>query len=151
MGPLSGLRIIEVTGPGPGPFCGMMLADMGAEVIRVERSSALPDSPVPKDPLVRSRKSIALDLKNPRGLEILLRLATSLTPCSRASGRALRNAWASARTSACNAMPGWSMGVSPVGDRTGHWPTLPATTSITLPFPVHCTPSALPVVNRCHH
>lgn len=75
MGPLHGLRIIEVTGLGPGPFCGMMLADMGAEVIRVERSSVRPDSPAPTDPLARSHKSIALDLKNPRGVEILLRLA----------------------------------------------------------------------------
>jgi alpha-methylacyl-CoA racemase len=74
MGPLSGFRIIEITGLGPGPFCGMMLADMGAEVIRVERSSARPDSPVPRDPLARSRKSIALDLKSARGTEVLLRL-----------------------------------------------------------------------------
>jgi len=74
LGPLHGLRIIEVTGLGPGPFCGMMLADMGAEVIRVDRSSARPDSPVPTDPLSRSHKSIALDLKNPRGVEVLLRL-----------------------------------------------------------------------------
>ena len=40
MGPLSGFKIIELAGIGPGPFCGMMLADMGAEVIRVERFSA---------------------------------------------------------------------------------------------------------------
>jgi alpha-methylacyl-CoA racemase len=53
----------------------MMLADMGAKVIRVDRSSARPDSPVPTDPLSRSRKSIALDLKNPRGVEVLLRLS----------------------------------------------------------------------------
>ena len=41
MGPLSGVRIIELAGIGPGPFCAMMLADMGADVIRVERSSAV--------------------------------------------------------------------------------------------------------------
>jgi alpha-methylacyl-CoA racemase len=44
MGPLSGFKIIELAGIGPGPFCGMMLADMGAEVIRVERFSAAADS-----------------------------------------------------------------------------------------------------------
>jgi len=76
LGPLSGIRILEITGLGPGPFCGMMLADMGAEVIRVDRSSARPDSPAPTDPLARSHKSIALDLKNPRGVEVLLRLAS---------------------------------------------------------------------------
>lgn len=75
MGPLTGYRIIEVAALGPGPFCGMMLADMGAEVIRVDRQSARPDSPAPTDPLARSRQSIALDLKHPRGVEILLRLA----------------------------------------------------------------------------
>ena len=60
-GPLSGLRIIELAGIGPGPFAGMMLADHGAEVIRVERPGA-PHTPL--DPLLRSRKSIILDLKN---------------------------------------------------------------------------------------
>ena len=42
MGPLKGMRIIELAGIGPGPFCGMMLADMGAEVIRVERLGGEP-------------------------------------------------------------------------------------------------------------
>ena len=40
MGPLSGFKIIEMAGIGPGPFCGMMLSDMGAEVVRVERVGA---------------------------------------------------------------------------------------------------------------
>jgi len=74
MGPLAGIRVIELGGIGPGPFCGMMLADMGAEVVRVERKSAPAGSPVSIDPLLRSRKSIALDLKQPRGLDALLRL-----------------------------------------------------------------------------
>lgn len=75
MGPLQGIRIIEIAGMGPGPFCGMMLADMGAEVIRVDRQSAPPGSPAPTDPLARGRKSIALNLKHRRGVELLLRLA----------------------------------------------------------------------------
>jgi alpha-methylacyl-CoA racemase len=73
-GPLTGLRVIEVGGIGPGPFCGMMLSDMGAEVIRVERGSDAADSPPSVDPLLRGRRSIALDLKNPQGVEALLRL-----------------------------------------------------------------------------
>ena len=76
MGPLSGFKIIELAGIGPGPFCGMMLADMGAEVIRVERFSAAADSAAnaPKDILARNRRSIAVDLKSPAGIETVMRL-----------------------------------------------------------------------------
>ena len=76
MGPLSGFKIIELAGIGPGPFCGMMLADMGAEVIRVERFSAATDSAAtaPKDILARNRRSIAVDLKSPAGIETVMRL-----------------------------------------------------------------------------
>jgi alpha-methylacyl-CoA racemase len=70
-GPLAGLKIIEVAGLGAGPYCGMMLADMGAAVIRVER---MPPPPRIPDPLARSRRSITLDLKQPAGLEVLLQL-----------------------------------------------------------------------------
>ncbi len=59
-GPLSGLRIVELAGIGPAPFAGMMLADHGAEVIRVERPDAQHS---PCDPLLRSRRSVVLDLK----------------------------------------------------------------------------------------
>ncbi|MBB3763462.1 CaiB/BaiF CoA transferase family protein [Sphingomicrobium lutaoense] len=59
-GPLSGLRIIELAGLGPGPFAAMMLADHGAEVIRIEREGLIS---VPGDPMLRGRRSIALDLK----------------------------------------------------------------------------------------
>ena len=71
MGPLSGLRIIELTGIGPGPFCGMMLSDMGAEVIRIDRLAGAAN---PKDVLARNRRSIAVDLKQPEGIELVLRL-----------------------------------------------------------------------------
>jgi alpha-methylacyl-CoA racemase len=71
-GPLAGIRIVEVAGIGPGPFCGMMLADMGAEVISVERSV---NRAAPYDPLQRNRHRIALDLKSTAGLQALLKLA----------------------------------------------------------------------------
>ncbi len=71
MGPLSGIKIVELAGIGPGPFCGMMLADMGAEVIRVDR---LGSNVRPKDILARNRSSIAIDLKDPKGIEVLLKL-----------------------------------------------------------------------------
>ncbi len=75
MGPLNGLRIIELAGIGPGPFCGMMLSDMGAEVIRVDRLTGA--SSRPKDVLARNRRSIAVDLKKPEGVEVVLRLCQS--------------------------------------------------------------------------
>lgn len=77
MGPLRGMKIIELAGIGPGPFCGMMLSDMGAEVVRVNRASG----PAPgihgksiKHILNRGRKTIAVDLKRPEGTETVLRL-----------------------------------------------------------------------------
>lgn len=76
-GPLSGYRIIEIAGIGPGPFAAMMLADMGAEVIRVERAQSVrgqaPDG-AHWDVLLRGRRNIAIDLKNPDGVETLLSL-----------------------------------------------------------------------------
>ena len=73
MGPLKGLRVIELAGIGPGPFCGMMLSDMGAEVIRVDRMPA-PGARRGRDVLARNRRSIAVDLKNPAGVEVVLKL-----------------------------------------------------------------------------
>ncbi len=71
-GVLNGIRIIEIAGIGPGPFCGMMLADHGAEVIRVDR---LNGDPLSGNPLVRSRKSIAVDIRRPEGAMIVRDLA----------------------------------------------------------------------------
>ena len=72
MGPLSGIKVIELQGIGPGPFCGMMLADLGADVIRVDRAASVrggdPARP-PADVLARGRRSIGVDLKNPEGVE----------------------------------------------------------------------------------
>jgi alpha-methylacyl-CoA racemase len=77
MGPLAGIKIIELAGIGPGPFCAMMLADMGADVIRVDRAQSVvggdPASP-PADVLNRGRRSIGLDLKQPEGVDTLLKL-----------------------------------------------------------------------------
>src|SRR5271154_6779380 len=75
-GPLSGLRIIEIAGIGPGPFAGMMLADHGAEVIRVERPNGPPAmTPPPADILARGRRAVAIDLKQPEGVAVLRDLA----------------------------------------------------------------------------
>jgi alpha-methylacyl-CoA racemase len=73
-GPLDGVRVVEIAGIGPGPFCGMLLADMGAEVVRVDR----PPVPGPWPALMaRGKRSVVVDLKHPRGPEVVLRLASS--------------------------------------------------------------------------
>ena len=79
MGPLSGIKVIELKGIGPGPYAGMLLADMGAEVIVVERSRQ-PNgiASASKDDISsRGKKSIALNLKTPEGVETLLKLIES--------------------------------------------------------------------------
>ncbi len=76
MGPLAGLRIIEFAGLGPAPFACMLLADLGAEVIRIDRpgGSALGPSGDPGDVINRGRRTIALNLKQPQAIELALRL-----------------------------------------------------------------------------
>jgi alpha-methylacyl-CoA racemase len=74
-GPLQGIRIIEMAGIGPGPFACMLLADMGAEVIRVERTSGgMSAGGNSADVLSRGRRSIAIDLKSPAGVATVLKL-----------------------------------------------------------------------------
>ena len=75
MGPLTGLKIIELAGIGPGPFCGMMLSDMGADVIRIDRLGAAARRPA--DILARNRRSLAVDLKQSEGVELVLQLCES--------------------------------------------------------------------------
>jgi len=81
MGPLAGTKVIEVGGIGPAPFCGMLFADMGAEVILIERKSdsAVSGPPAGDDPskysiVHRGKKSVAMDLKKPAAAATLLRL-----------------------------------------------------------------------------
>lgn len=73
MGPLQGIKIIEMAGIGPGPFAGMLLADMGAEVIVVERRLDKTKTRMP-DCSRRGKKSIAINLKEPEGVETVLKL-----------------------------------------------------------------------------
>ncbi|TNY37164.1 CaiB/BaiF CoA transferase family protein [Thermomonospora catenispora] len=76
-GPLAGIRVIELAGIGPGPFAAMLLADLGAEVIRVDRPSAVvPGAPgaAATDFTNRGKRSIAVDLKSDRGRQVVLKL-----------------------------------------------------------------------------
>jgi len=73
MGPLNGYTVIELAGIGPAPMGGMMLADMGAEVIRIDRAAGA-NNMMPRDVSARGKKSVVLNLKDPAGIETLLRL-----------------------------------------------------------------------------
>jgi alpha-methylacyl-CoA racemase len=79
-GPIEGLRAVEIVGLGPGPFCGMLLADMGAEVLRVDRvdaARAVDRSKPATSAMDRGKQAVAVDLKQPDGVETLLRLMES--------------------------------------------------------------------------
>jgi alpha-methylacyl-CoA racemase len=78
-GPLDGIRILEIAALGPAPYCAMLLSDLGAEVVRIDRVAApergVLDALPQFDLLNRGRRSVAVDLKNPEGVETVLRLA----------------------------------------------------------------------------
>jgi alpha-methylacyl-CoA racemase len=74
-GPLTGLKVVEFAGIGPGPFCGMLLSDLGADVVRIDRKGQ--GGGRPADITARGRRSIGLDLKNPAAIETCLKLMES--------------------------------------------------------------------------
>lgn len=77
MGPLTGVKIVELAGIGPGPLCAMLLADLGATVIRIDRKTPSDigvQRPIPFDLALRNRKSIRVDLKDPAGVALVLDL-----------------------------------------------------------------------------
>ncbi len=77
MGPLKGVKIVELAGIGPGPFAGMLLSDMGADIVRVDRAAQVNPGVFDRpnlEPLFRGRRSIGVDLKNPDGVETVLKL-----------------------------------------------------------------------------
>ncbi len=84
MGPLKGVKVVEIAGIGPGPFCAMLLADLGADVIRVDRADKVRgnDPEVPSGDLMnRGRRSIGVNLKDPQGVELVLELIEKAELC----------------------------------------------------------------------
>jgi alpha-methylacyl-CoA racemase len=79
MGPLAGVKVLEIQGIGPGPFCAMVLADLGADVVRIDRAGNVkggdPSAP-PGDLLARGRRSVGVDLKNPDGIATVLEMVS---------------------------------------------------------------------------
>ena len=78
MGPLKGVKIIEFGGIGPGPFCAMMLSDMGADVIRIERKGQLSLTEPKYDVMMRNRRSIGIDLRKPDGVAAVLKMVAQV-------------------------------------------------------------------------
>jgi len=74
VGPLAGVSVVELAGIGPAPFAAMVLADLGADVVRVDRPG-VPNAVARMDVLNRGRRSVAVDLKSPAGAEVVLRAA----------------------------------------------------------------------------
>ena len=132
-GPLSGIKIIELAGIGPSPFAAMMLADAGAQVIRLER--AAPGAPERAatsegghwDLLNRSRASVGIDLKKPGAVELVLRLveqADGLIEGFRPGaaerlGVGPEICWARNRSLVYGRMTGWGQD-GPLAQRAGH-------------------------------
>ena len=75
-GPLHGVRVVELAGIGPGPFAAMLLADMGADVVRVDRVDPPSRDYTPNAVIERGRRSVAVDLRRPEGAAIVRRLAS---------------------------------------------------------------------------
>ncbi|SOH95351.1 alpha-methylacyl-CoA racemase [Monaibacterium marinum] len=74
MGPLKGIRVVEFAGLGPGPFAAMWLADMGADVVRIDRHDGRDPFPMEYDVLARGRRSVTANLKSDEGRELALKL-----------------------------------------------------------------------------
>ena len=110
-GPLRGTRIIEIAGIGPGPFAAMLLADMGAEVVRVERAQSV-RGPAPEsahfDVMLRGRRNIALDLKHPDGVAALLDMVASADALIEGFRPGVMERLGSGQSSAGRATSDWS-------------------------------------------
>lgn len=129
VGPLAGVRVLELGGMGPGPFAGMALADMGAEVIRVERPGGrgvFPGSPV-DDVLNRGKEIICLDLKQPDAVGAVLSMAATsdvLIEGNRPGvterlGLGPTNCWERNEALVYGRMTGWGQD-GPLSTRAGH-------------------------------
>ncbi len=107
-GPLRGVKVVEIAGIGPGPHACMLLADLGADVIRIERPGGQLLTGGSHDLLNRGRPSVALDLKNPDAVATVLDLVEDADVLSRGCDPVSPSGSASARRSAWPATRGWS-------------------------------------------
>ena len=105
-GPLDGLRVVELAGIGPGPFAAMLLADLGADVLRIDRPVTTGGAsmiPAQLDALRRNRPSVVLNLSRPEGVAAVLDLVDAADVLIESSRPASPSGWDSAPTSASGA------------------------------------------------
>ena len=95
-GPLAGVRVVELAGIGPGPFCVMLLADMGASVVRVDRVGAASADYTVNPVIERGRRSVAVDLKAPDGVQVVLDLVRDADVLLESYRPGVAGGWASA-------------------------------------------------------
>ena len=142
MGPLAGIRVVELTGIGPGPMCAMLLADLGATVLRIDRPGGS-DLGVPRplryDLLLRGRRCLALDLKHPDGKALALRLVERAAIEGFRPGVTERLGLGPEDCLARN--PRLVYAGSPAGGQEGPLAQPPGTISTTSRSPVRHTPS----------
>ena len=133
-GPLVGLRVLELAGLGPAPHAAMVLADLGADVVRIVRPGepglAL-GRPGAIDPGLRGRASTTVDIKDADGRACVLALVRHADVLLEGSAPGSWSAWGSGQTVASPRIPASSTVGSPAGARTGRWPSGSGTTSTT--------------------
>ena len=144
MGPLHGYRIVELGAIGPGPFCAMMLADMGADVIRLDRHEAA-DLGLKRETrfatLNRGRKSVAINLKSPGAAAVVMRLVRSADGLIEGFRPGVTERLGLGPDACLREIQGWFMGELRAGaSRDPSRKTL-VTTSTIWRFPARCTES----------
>ena len=154
MGPLSGLQIIEFAGIGPGPFCGTLLADLGADVLRVDRAtpSNLGLGVEPRfDPLSRGRSSVCVDLKSDNATAFILDLVSRANGLIEGFRPGVMERLGIGPQPCLARNPALVYGRITGWGRTAPWPTRSDTTSTTLPCRGLWPRSVQPTTNPYRH
>ncbi len=152
MGPLTGLRVIEFEAIGPGPFAGMMLADMGADVLRIDRAEDTGlglGSARAHDVMLRGRRSVTLDLKTPGGVQAALQLADKADALIEGFRPGVMERLGLGPDVLLARNPKLVYGRVTGWGRAGRWRRGPATTSTTSRWPACSARSAARARRRC--
>ncbi len=142
-GPLAGVKVVEIVGLGAAPFCAMMLADMGAEVIRIDRPGGgeIMKLVEPRfDVMARGRRSVAINLKKPGATEAVLDLVAQADILLEGFRPGVMERMGLGPDACLARNPKLVYGRMTGWGQTARWRRLPATTSTTSPWPVCCIP-----------
>lgn len=129
-GPLAGLRVVEFASIGPGPHCAMLLADLGAEVLRIDREGG---NGWPNPIVDRGRASLTLDIRTDEGRARSLAILDKADVLIEGFRPGVMERLGLGPQAVQARSPAWSMAASPVGARRGRWPRRRGTTSTISP------------------